>query len=184
LLLADAFGRAGYKVYIPDILQGDDAIQGETDLAAWLPNHSAEITRPFVDSFLEKLSKGEEFEFLGLVGYCFGAKYVIQQLTSNTKVTAGAVAHPSFVTIEEVAAIEKPILISAAEIDSIFTEDLRHLTESKLKEIGVDYQIDLFGGVTHGFAVKGDISIPKVKYAKEKAFSDHVYWFNYHSGAI
>ena len=36
------------------------------------------------------------------------------------------VAHPSFVTIEEVDAIakEKPLLISAAETDSIFPEEL------------------------------------------------------------
>ena len=47
--------------------------------------------------------------------------------------------------------------------------ELRHQTEDELAKLnGVRYQVDLFSGVTHGFAVRGDINNPIVKYAKEK----------------
>lgn len=131
-----------------------------------------------MDSFLSELTKKIDTKFIGLVGYCFGAKYVIQQLTNDTKVSAGAVAHPSFVSIDEVAEIKKPLLISAAETDQIFTDELRKDTEQKLKEIKARYQIDFFSGVSHGYACRGDPKDPVIKYAKEKTFADQVHWFN------
>lgn len=184
LWVADQFAKAGYYTLIPDILKGDDCEFGKTDLAKWLPNHGSEVTRPVVESFLEKLTNSIDTKFIGLVGYCFGAKYVIQQLTESTKVTVGAVAHPSFVTIDEVAEISKPILISAAETDGIFTEELRKQTEEKLKENKARYQIDLFSGVSHGFAVRGDPKDPVVTYAQEKALFDQIHWFNTFSAWI
>lgn len=180
LLIADQLAKAGkYRVYIPDILKGEPVQPEKTDLGAWLAKHTSEVTRPIVDSFLTKL-RGEigSSAFVGLIGYCFGAKYAIQQLAEGGLGDAAAVAHPSFVTIEEVAAITKPLLISAAQTDPIFTVELRHQTEAKLAEIKARYQIDLFGGVAHGFAVRGDTLIPEVKYAMEKVVLDQLQWFS------
>jgi hypothetical protein len=39
------------------------------------------------------------------------------------------------------------------------------------------YQINLFSGVEHGFAVRGDPSKPDAKFAKEQAFLQAVTWF-------
>ncbi|CCH46616.1 Carboxymethylenebutenolidase [Wickerhamomyces ciferrii] len=182
LLIADELSKNGYYVLIPDILKGD-VCTPETDIVGtWLPKHSSEITRPIVESFINELTKDIDTKFLGLIGYCYGAKYVVQQLTNSTKVTAGAIAHPSFVSIDEVSQITKPILISAAEVDSIFTDDLRRETELKLREIKARYQIDFFGGVSHGYSVRGDISNEVVKYAKEKTLYDQLYWFNTFAG--
>lgn len=70
------------------------------------------------------------------------------------------------------------MIISAAQIDNLFTVELRHKTEEILsKKEDVRWQIDLFSQVSHGFTVKGDISIPQVKYAKEKALSDQLVFF-------
>jgi hypothetical protein len=35
----------------------------------------------------------------------------------------------------------------------------------------------LYGGCEHGFAIKGDVSRPQVKFAKEQAFLQAVNWF-------
>lgn len=176
LLVADEIAKCGYKVYIPDILKGDP-VDGSVSLDKWLPNHTNEITKPIVDDFLAAFRKEVNPKFLGVIGYCFGAKYAIQQISASGHADAAAVAHPSFVSIEEVAEIKKPIIISAAEEDSIFPPELRHQTEAKLAEIGARYQIDLFSGVSHGFAVRGDILNPVVKYAKEKALADQLQFF-------
>ncbi|CAB4254832.1 similar to Saccharomyces cerevisiae YAL049C AIM2 Cytoplasmic protein involved in mitochondrial function or organization [Maudiozyma barnettii] len=184
LLIADQLSAKGYKVYIPDILFGDAVDPNNVenlDLQKWLSAHNEIRTKPMVDKFMASFKKEINPGFLGVLGYCFGAKYAIQQIHENTgTANAAAIAHPSFVTIEEVAAIGKrPLLISAAETDPVFAPELRKLTEEKLKEIGSRYQIDLFSGTSHGFAVRGDLSDPQVLYAKEKAFYDQVYWFDH-----
>lgn len=177
-LLADNFAKNGYKVLIPDILQGDPVV--DQNLQDWLKIHTPEKTSADLDPFLKSVKSELKPKNLFGIGYCFGGKYTIQHLSQSGLLDAGAVAHPSFVSIDEVAAIKKPLLISAAETDPIFTTDLRHQTEAKLIEIGATYQLDLFSGVSHGFAVKGDISKDIVRYAKEKTVVDQVYWFNHH----
>lgn len=177
MLVADALAKQGkYQVLIPDILKGDPI---DRDLHEWLKDHSPAETQQIVDKFLSALKKEWSPKFIGSIGYCFGAKFVINQLAKGGVIDAGAVAHPSFVDIEEVKAITKPILISAAEVDPIFPPELRFQTEQELAKLnGVRYQVDLFSGVSHGYAVRGDVTIPAVKYAKEKTLNDHLVWFD------
>jgi dienelactone hydrolase len=178
LLIADEFARQGYYVLIPDILNGEDYVPSLGELPEWLSRHGPDVTTPIVDGFLSQLTSEKRPEFVGIIGYCFGAKYAIQQLAKGKYATVGAIAHPSFVTMEEVAAIDKPIIISAAEIDPIFPEELRHQTETKLREIGARYQLTLFSHVSHGFAVRHDTSDPIIKYAMDKTLADQIQWFN------
>lgn len=63
------------------------------------------------------------------------------------------------------------------ENDEIFTKELRQKTETKLAETKATYQINLFGGMEHGFAVRGDMKDPKQKFAKEQAFYQAIAWF-------
>lgn len=42
------------------------------------------------------------------------------------------------------------------------------------------YEISLYAGVQHGFAVRGELSDKRQKYAKEAAFLQAVQWFDYH----
>ena len=81
-------------------------------------------------------------------------------------------------TEQELKAAKGPISIAAAATDHIFQADLRHKSEVILEESGNPYQITLYGGVEHGFAVRGDITKPHIKFAKEKAFLQAVSWFD------
>lgn len=180
LLIADQLAKLGkYRVLVPDILEADPVPATHGDLGPWLEKHTAEFTRKYVDPFLKSVREevGQN-GFIGVVGYCFGAKYAIQQIASDGFADAAAVAHPSFVAIEEVEAIKKPLLISAAETDSIFPPELRHKTEATLANIKARYQLDLFSGVSHGYAVRGDPKDPLVKYAMNKTLADQIQWFN------
>lgn len=106
-------------------------------------------------------------------------------------------AHPSFVEADELAAIKGPLSIAAAgelicleissfcqltiektETDAIFPAAKRHESEGILTKTGQPYQINLFSGVEHGFAVRADISKPTLRFAKESAFTQAVAWFN------
>ncbi|KAJ5605898.1 hypothetical protein N7510_008679 [Penicillium lagena] len=116
-------------------------------------------------------------ERVGAIGYCFGAKYAVRSLQPGLFDVA-YVAHPSFVEADELKAIKGPLSIAAAETDSIFPAPKRHESEEILAKVGQPYQINLFSGVEHGFAVRADISKPENKFAKESAFTQAVTWFN------
>ncbi|KAF8243880.1 dienelactone hydrolase family protein [Wilcoxina mikolae CBS 423.85] len=180
-LLADGYAAHGYQVIMPDLFNGDpwplSPPEGLT-LQAWIANHMPEQTQPIVDAVLNSIKTELKPEKIGAVGYCFGAKYVTRLLAGG--VDAGFNAHPSFVTLEELAAIKGPLSIAAAETDTIFTRELRHQSEAKLAEIGATYQINLFSGVSHGFSVRGDMTVPQQKWAKEKAFEQALEWFKFH----
>lgn len=176
-LVADALAKLGkYKVLVPDILLGDPYKSGGFE--EYLPKHTPEITNPVVDKFL-KYIKGElQPKFTYGIGYCFGGKYVVRHLSKDGLFDAGAIAHPSLISEDDVEAVTKPLLISAAQTDGIFTVEGRHKTEEILsKKEGLKWEITVFGGVSHGYAVRGDITNPQVKYAKERTLSDQLNFF-------
>ncbi|UKZ57349.1 hypothetical protein TrVGV298_011202 [Trichoderma virens] len=121
-----------------------------------------------------KLNRSGEFDFvswgikalqdlgikrIGAVGYCFGAKYVVRHYKDGIDV--GFVAHPTMT-------------------DSIFPTEKRHKSEEILIKTGLPFQINLYSGVVHGFAVRCDTSVKIEKFSKEQAFFQAVTWFNEH----
>jgi dienelactone hydrolase len=114
-LIADEYARQGYLVLVPDLFH-DDPCRTSTveELYQWLALHPVERVDPVVELTLKEMWRLGCMSIAG-VGYCFGAKYVIRNLTGlEGKLSAGFVAHPSFVTAEELGAIQKPLSIAAA----------------------------------------------------------------------
>ncbi|RMJ27717.1 Dienelactone hydrolase family protein [Aspergillus sp. HF37] len=181
-LLADEFANNGYLTVVPDLFQGDpiklgDMEAGKADLPAWIGNHQPANVDPVVESTVKYLRQDLGVKKIGGVGYCFGGKYVCRFLKDG-KLDAGYTAHPSFVTHEELGAITGPLSIAAAEVDQIFTTQLRHESEGTLIKTGQPWQINLFSGVSHSFAVRADLSNKHNKFTKEQAFFQAVVWFN------
>lgn len=106
------------------------------------------------------------------------SQYLARQFHKGAGIDVGFFAHPSFVSEDELAAICGPLSIAAAETDSIFPVDMRYKSEEILKKTALPYQINLFSGVTHGFAVRCDLSDRVQKFAKEQAYCQAVAWFN------
>ncbi|KAJ4186577.1 hypothetical protein NW755_007874 [Fusarium falciforme] len=116
------------------------------------------------------------------VGYCFGAKYVVRSLGDGS-IDAGYIAHPAAIEKSELEAVKGPLAIAAAEVDTIFPTNLRHDSEALLQKLGTPWQLNVYAGVTHGFAVRCDLSDKRQKYAKESAFLLALQWFEEHVGA-
>lgn len=187
LLIADRLADAGFRVFIPDLFDGDcipvELMAGKPDMAAfaaWKKIHTPEAVSAISAPFLTNLraSVGKEAN-IAVIGHCFGAPYALKALSADGGADTGAIAHPSFINDEAFQNVTKPLLISAAEHDNSFTHDDRYRSEKILMETKVKFQSTLFSGVTHGFAVRGDISDPNVKYAKEKVLLDQISWFNH-----
>lgn len=166
---------------MPDILFGNPyPLGGNAQL--WFANHPVSKTKASVSGFLQYIKRNfKNVKFVAGIGYCFGAKYFANHLTETGINDVGVFAHPSLIKESELRAIKKPLMISAAEIDRTFTDELRYKSEDILRTLSIPYQIDLFGNVSHGFAVRSDLSDKRVKYAAEKAFADAIYWIQYHA---
>lgn len=152
--------------------------KGSFDTMSWLKTHPTEILDPILDAVIKGLKTDHGITRIGSVGYCFGGKYVIRFLASGKGVDAGFVAHPSFVTTEEVELITGPLSIAAPEVDQIFPAELRRKVEDVLQIKKLPYQVTLYGGVEHGFAVRTDLTIKEKKFAKESAYFQAVRWFD------
>ncbi|RYC79719.1 hypothetical protein BFJ63_vAg17399, partial [Fusarium oxysporum f. sp. narcissi] len=137
--------------------------------------HTPVQVDPIVIKAIEAL-KEQGIVKIGAVGYCFGAKYVARNYKEGIDV--GYVGHPSFISEDELAAISGPLSIAAAQTDNIFPAKLRHRSEEILIETGKPFQINLFSGVEHGFAVRGYPNDPAQRFAKDQAFFQAVQWFN------
>lgn len=181
-LIADQFAANGYTTLIPDIFNGDKFDPG-VDLMTWIREgsagdnpHTPEAVDPIIVASIKALKETYGATKIGAVGYCFGAKYVVRHYENGIDV--GFMAHPSFVEREELAAITGPLSIAAAETDPIFPVEKRHESEAILQETKQPYQINLFSGTEHGFAVRGDLSVKTQKFAKEAAFIQAVAWFD------
>jgi len=186
-LIADQFASNGYYTVILDLFNGDAMTLNRPegfDFMDWMANgtggknpHSPTAIDPIIAAGIKHLhDKG--YKKIGGVGYCFGAKYVVRFLQEGKGIDVGYSAHPSFVTEEELGAIKGPFSISAAETDEIFPTEKRHASEKILIETKQPYQINLFSGVTHGFSVRCDTSVPIQKFGKEQAFLQAVAWFD------
>ncbi|KAL9069656.1 MAG: hypothetical protein Q9157_006084 [Trypethelium eluteriae] len=165
---------------MPDLFDGDPVPLNRPenfDIGTWRQGHGNERVDPIVEATIKEMRSNLGVKQIGAVGYCFGAKYVFRFLKDGL-IDAGFVAHPSFVDAEEVKSITRPISIAAAETDQIFPAPKRRETEDMLKDMSVPYQLSLYSGTSHGFAVRADLSQPQIKWAKEQAFYQAVQWFD------
>ncbi|KAI3614062.1 dienelactone hydrolase endo--beta-d-glucanase [Moniliophthora roreri] len=195
LYLADVFGpqlpNAQLLTIAPDYLNDDpipaDALIGENfDIMKWFPNHGQDKTRPTLDKVIEGL-KAQGVTAFGATGYCFGGalrlsigRYVFDLAFENI-IKAGATSHPSLLQVPDdleryVSTSKTPLLINSCTVDQQFPPESQAKADEIFKGFGPGYKREYFDGCTHGFAVRGDLSDPKVKAGKEGAFKSTVEW--------
>ncbi|KAF2195424.1 alpha/beta-hydrolase [Zopfia rhizophila CBS 207.26] len=174
----------------------------------WLARHTPEKVLPLLHKVIEGAK--EEFADAvasggGIygVGYCFGAKYILilagehpdtvafgqgdpkneeqGAIKKEPLIRAGAVAHGTMVTKEDLEAVKSPVYIACVENDPLFPED-EVLTPGRraMEKNGVEHEIQTFAGVPHGFAVLGDYDDPKIKQSQVQAFGQMLGWIQAH----
>lgn len=186
-LLADGFAQNGFRTVVPDILDGDARDEATLadpnfDRAKWMAAHGPESWMPIVDAVVAAL-KEEGVTRIGTTGYCFGAPPAFYLAFKNeSHVTV--LAHPSRLTcpedLEKYKALSKaPLLINSCEVDPAFPLENQAMADEILGggKFAPGYERTYWEGCRHGFAVKGDLSDPKVKAGKEGAFKASVEFF-------
>ncbi|KAJ4375193.1 hypothetical protein N0V83_002277 [Neocucurbitaria cava] len=174
----------------------------------WLARHTPEKVLPVLHKVIEGAK--EEFADAvanggGVygVGYCFGAKYILvlagehpdtiawgpaapkdeEQGTINKEpvLKAGAVAHPTMLTKEDLVAVKSPVYFAAVENDPMLSEeDVLTPGRRAMETNKVEHEIQVFSGVPHGFAVYGDYEDSKIKQSQAQAFGQMLGWIQSH----
>ncbi|KAJ6485554.1 dienelactone hydrolase endo-1,3,1,4-beta-D-glucanase [Mycena sanguinolenta] len=189
-LLTDNYARNGFKTITPDLFNGDPVPTSafkpgaNYNLAEWFAKgHDQAHTRPIIDKVIAAL-KADGVSAFAAVGYCFGGRHVFDLAFENITAVS-ATAHPSLLHIpedlEKYAAVSKvPLLINSCTVDAQFPHEAQAKADEIFAGFAPGYKREYFEGCTHGFAVRGDLSNPKVKAGKEGAFKATVEWFIKH----
>ncbi|EGN93570.1 hypothetical protein SERLA73DRAFT_97496 [Serpula lacrymans var. lacrymans S7.3] len=184
-LLQDYFASVGYYVLGPDYLFGDA-----------VPNHPPDFDRhtwaktklkPARDAFpkwLEAVKEihGTENTKYCAVGYCFGAPFVME-LAATDFIEAGALAHPAFLDESHFEDLKKPLLLCCAEEDHTFPLPSRRRAEDILVERKANYYFQIFAGIKHGFAVRGNPDVEQERWSKEECARTVDRWFKRFAGS-
>lgn len=172
----------------------------------WLARQTPEKVLPI----LQKVVEGAKEEFADAVangggvyavGYCFGGKYVCllsselpdtvahgqaskdeEQgvVESGPLIKAGALAHGTLITKEDLESIRSPISMACVENDQLFPDDVRTAGQTFLEEKKIDHEVKVYSGVPHGFAVVGEYENPKIQEAQKSAFEQMAGWLKAH----
>lgn len=187
-LLADDFARTGLKTIIPDLFLGDPMPEGTMapavrhlfDREKWSAAHGPAQTRPPLDQVIAALKETGVTEF-GASGYCFGARYVFD-LAFDGIISVSVISHPSRLAFpgdfEKYAnEVKAPLLINSCEIDQGLPLENHEKVDQIFSKFEPGYKREYFEGCRHGFAIRGDLSDPKVKAGKEGSFRAAAKWF-------
>ncbi|PBK70277.1 alpha/beta-hydrolase [Armillaria solidipes] len=178
-LLQDYFASQGFIAVGVDYFLGDPVYihkEPDFDRQAWMvksKQQAQELMPRWLEAIREKYGQDAHYT---AVGYCFGAPYVLD-LAAQGDIVAGAIAHPAFLTEDHFKNIKKPLLLSCAETDHSFPLESRRRAEDILVENKASYCFQVFSGVSHGFAVRGDPNVGDTRWAKEESARGIANWF-------
>jgi len=98
---------------------------------------------------------------IGTVGYCMGGGYALRaagvfpdRVAAAASFHGGSLATDRADSPHQLAPVMRARLyVGVAGIDPGFTDEQRQRLEAALRESGVDYEIEIYEGAQHGFAV-------------------------------
>ncbi|KIK53710.1 hypothetical protein GYMLUDRAFT_49245 [Collybiopsis luxurians FD-317 M1] len=181
MLLQDFFAQNGFTVLGIDYFLGDGMHMhdGEAgfDRGKWIQGKHR-TAKEVLPKWWEgvKAQYGRDAKYC-VTGYCFGGSYTLD-LAADQAIVAAAVAHPASLNEDHFRKITKPLMLSCAEIDHTFPLPNRRIAEDILIERKRQYYFQVFSGVEHGFAARGDPAIPDARWGREQSAQGIAAWFH------
>ncbi|KAF5352120.1 hypothetical protein D9757_013275 [Collybiopsis confluens] len=175
IFLADVWG----PFYQSNALLQDFFAQSEEgfDRMKWI-GEMHKIAKGVVPKWWEAVKEkyGTDAKYI-VSGYCFGAAYTMD-LAADNAIVAASIAHPAFLNEDHFRKITKPLMLSCAETDHTFPLPSRRIAEDILIEHKRQYYFQVFSGVAHGFASRGDPNISDERWGREQSAQGISGWFH------
>ncbi|KAH9940881.1 uncharacterized protein BXZ73DRAFT_98713 [Epithele typhae] len=166
-LLADDFALNGFKTVIVDYYEGepvplevltDPELAGKFDLPGWLGRHPPTRAQEIVRAVMAALREEGVAKFAS-TGYCYGGGSASTSLPGRP------------LEIRELS--RAPLLLNSCEFDEMFPQAEAEKADDILGggKFAPGYERTHWEGCHHGYAVRGDMTDPKVTAGKEGAFN-------------
>lgn len=193
---------------IEKVKLGVAAVAKSFTIDMWLARHTPQTVIPILQKAITGIRDeyGDAVTHGGgiyAVGYCFGARYVLLlgselhvdvaagqrdletqaeegMAKKGPEIKVGAIAHGTQVSISDLENCQVPVSIAAVEQDSLFPDHIRDTGVEKLKEKGIETEVQVYPGVPHGFAVLGDYEDETIKEKQKQAFQQLLQWLKSH----
>ncbi|EHY58236.1 hypothetical protein HRR83_004906 [Exophiala dermatitidis] len=172
----------------------------------WLARQTPEKVMPILlqvidtikDEYADAVAHGDG---IYAAGYCFGGKYVIMlaggqpsnagaaqakedeesgMVKKGPLIKAGAVAHATLVTREDLKAVRAPLTLVCVENDPLFPDEILEEGRKQFAASNIEHEIKVYEGVPHGLAVYGDYDSPAIQEAQKSAFQQILTWLKTH----
>lgn len=172
----------------------------------WAARHTFSHTLPILHGTLQELTETYKPRKVVVVGYSFGAKYVLPLISSGfttSEIMCGAVIHPSLLEPRDFKRVEKPLHLVYSKDDDLLPEEVvrrglqiladrqkkdNNESENHAEEVEVtvyDNSAERAADINalplpHGFAVPGDYPVNIVGDRPQKVFSVVTAWIAEH----
>jgi len=180
-MFADKVAATGYYVVVPDFFNGDpyDPQNVDRPINVWVKDHGPEkgfeVSQPIIEAL-----KSKGISTIGAAGFCWGATTVCE-LGKSKLIQAAVLAHPSYITVDDIKGVNIPIAILGAENDQVTPPEVIKKFEQVLAaKSEVDSFVKIFPNVSHGWTIRYDTKDPKAVKASEKARRILLDWFDKH----
>lgn len=101
---------------------------------------------------------------VGVIGYCFGGTAALEAARGGADIACAVSFHGGLAAPEPATRITARVLACCGGADPYCPPEQRAAFEAEMTRAGADWQLHVYGGAKHAFAVRGSERIPGCAY--------------------
>jgi dienelactone hydrolase len=155
--IATRLAGLGYAAFAMDYYGGGKPIANLADarprITAWIADPTGSRARALAALEVLKAQKEVDATKLAAIGYCFGGTTALEIGRSGADVKAIVGFHSGLATArpQDAKNIKGKVLVCIGADDPLIPPEQRAAFEKEMKEAGIDWRLQLYGGALHSF---------------------------------
>lgn len=147
----------GYVAFAADMYGNNQVTDQPSQAKEWMQEVTVdpELWRQRANAGLAQLEAAADVntDQIAAIGYCFGGGTVLQMAYGGSEIDGVVSFHGSLPAAPEAVygKIKPEILVLHGQADSFIAPEVVTNFQNKLEEAGANWEMDIYGGVRHGF---------------------------------